>query len=559
MKNLVRLSLVLATVAILLSGCNCLHKMTKKINNVQASCAPAVLTKKGNNISADVTVSFPAKYFNENAVIKVTPVLVYEGGETAGTPKFIQGKSVKDNYTVIDWKQGGSYSQTITFPYEAKYNNCTLELRMEAKCFNACSKKVNEFSKFLVVPVAVGTSTIQDAIDYSAFMVVMDDQLQRVTSTTENADVMFLINKSNVRKDALSTESLTTLKNFVADNTGKERTSVSPIYSKGYASPDGPLAFNDKLAKARSESAQKAVSTSTFKDIKDAKYDISAYGEDWSGFKALVEKSDMKDKDLILQVLQMYSDPAQRDRELMNMSSAFQVLAKDVLPKLRRSVISSTVDVAGKTDEEILALAISNPDGLTVEEVLFADKLVKNPADKAKMYSKVASKLNDARVYNNYGVALAQTGDYKGATDQLQKASKLANAPAVNDNLGFAQFASGNTEAGKKLLASSSNPNAKAAVAVANGDYAPASKAMKGYNKAVADVCNGDLKAAKAAISNDNSANAEYLKAVIAAKEGDANAALANLKSAIAKNPALKAKAAKDVEFAKIAAQVKAL
>lgn len=554
MKNLFKMSLMLGAMAIALSSCNCLRKMNRKVNQIQASCAPQVLVKKGSTVNADVTVSFPAKYFNDNAVVKVTPVLVNAQGETlAGTPKFLQGKSVRDNYTVIDWKEGGSYSQSISFPYDAKFGNSTLELQFEAKCSNACGKKGKEYSKFVTIPVAVGISNLSDKFDYVAMMEVIPDNFQRVTSVTENADLIFVINSSNVRTKALSTDGLATLKQFVVDNSSKDRTTVSPVYSKGYASPDGPLGFNDKLAKSRSESAQKAVAKKYFDKDKTAKYDISSYGEDWNGFKELVEKSNIQDKDLILQVLQMYSDPVKRDQEIKNMSGAFKVLEKEVLPKLRRAVISSTAETSGKTDQEILAAAKSNPSSLSVEEVLYAAKLMGDDnAGKVKMFGAVAAKLDDPRVYNNYGVALANTGDFKGANDQFAKAVKSKDS-RVTDNMGYVAVASGDVDRGVKSLSSSSSDNAKATVAFLNGDYNKASQGMKSnYNKAVTALCNNDLAAASKALANDNSAKADYLKAIIAARQGDSKAAVANLKTACAKEPAMKAKALNDVEFAKI-------
>ena len=258
MKRLVKVSLILSCMALVLSSCNCYKKMLKKVDTVQTSCTPAVLSLKGSTVTADIKVTFPPKYFDEVAVLKVTPVLVFEGGEIAGTPKFVQGENVKDNYTVIPWKTGGSYTQTVTFPYDAKARLSTLELRMESKCSNKCGKKYREFMPFAAMPVAQGISTVQNDANQTRYMAMMSDNFKKVITVSQDADILYQINRANVRKDQLTTEQVKMLNDFVKENSNKEKVTLGSIAAKGYASPDGPVEFNDELSKKRSESGQEA-------------------------------------------------------------------------------------------------------------------------------------------------------------------------------------------------------------------------------------------------------------------------------------------------------------
>lgn len=315
---------------------------------------------------------------------------------------------------------------------------------------------------------------------------------------------------------------------------------------KGYASPDGPEKFNDKLSEARSNTGKKTVAEL----LKDAglNIDAAAYGEDWEGFKELVEKSDIKDKALILQVLSLYSNSAQRESEIKNMATVFNELKDEILPQLRRSQVVNTTDIQGKTDEEILA-CIKNGQQLTVEEYLYAaDKLAKTPAEQAAILGTASKKYNDARVYNNLGIAQAEQGDMKAALASFEKAAKLEATSEVNNNLVMANLAAGNTAEAAKY-AKAADAEAKAAVAAAQGDYKNAASNLNGYNRAIAETMNHNYAAAKKAIANDNSADADYLRAVIATKEGNLNTAEAQLKSAVKKEPALAQKAQKDVNL----------
>ena len=554
MKRFVKASMVLATLALLLSSCNCYNRMLKKVDRVKITSTPEVLTLKGSNVTADLKVEFPPKYFDEMAVLKITPVLVYEGGEIAGTPKFVQGSSVKDNYTVISWKEGGSYTQTVTFPYTPDARLATLELRIDSKCANKCKKKFKEFVPFAAVPAAQGVSTVQLLADNLAYLSLMDHNYKRVVTETETADIMFLINKADVRKNQLTTEQLKAFEDFVKEYSNKDRAKLGNVFANGYASPDGPVKFNDELSKKRGENAKDAVSEQ-LKDL-NLNYDVAAYGEDWKGFKELVEASDIQDKDLILQVLAMYSNPVQRDQEIKNMSSVFEVLAEEILPQLRRTVMVANVDIEGLTDAELKAAVNGGKlNDLNEQQMLYVATLFEDGATKVKIYQAAANKFQSANAYNNLGVALAQNGQLADAKRAFSQAAAKSSDPAITSNQGAVALAEGNVAEAKKLLSALNTPDAnanKGLVALAEGNYTEAVKTLKGYNLAVAEVLNGNLAKASSALAGDNSADADYLKAVIAMRQGDSNAAIANLKSACAKDPSLKEQAKTDVEFAKI-------
>ena len=247
-------------------------------------------------------------------------------------------------------------------------------------------------------------------------------------------------------------------------------------------------------------------------------------------------------------MLSLYNSPAERETEIKNMSTVFNELKKDILPELRRSQIVNSTDLQGLTDAEIMA-AYRNGGDLTVEQYLYAAQELANGAEEQVAILTAASKkFNDARVWNNLGVAQTQAGDKAAALKSFEKAAKLDSSKELSKNLLLANLANGNTAEAKKYAAAA-DAQAKAAMAAAEGDYKAAAKNLEGYNAAIALVQSNDLAGAKKAIVKDNSADADYLRAVIAAKEGDLKTAEAQLKSAVSKNPALAQKAAKDINL----------
>ena len=571
MKKLMKLSMVLAVAALAFTSCNCFKKMAKNRDDVQLTVAPEILTLNNGIVAADINVTFPVKYFNAKAVVKVTPVIVFEGGEVAGTAHFYQGSKVDDNYTVVDKKNGGNVTMHVEFPYDPRMDECALQLRAEIKCPGGKCKEftlVNlntgaiptkeeaavlagndaaaaALAKEFGLTVAYGLNTLQKDIKYGDLMEQMDNNFKRITTVVDKTDLLYTINSSVVTKKHEKAANLGAFKENVDKNLTNDRATQN-IAVKGYASPDGPEKFNDKLSKARSESGHKVIA----KLLKDSGLDIdaAAYGEDWDGFKELVEKSNIKDKNLILQVLSLYNSPAERESEIKNMSAVFNELKEEILPELRRSQIVNTTDLQGKTDAEIMA-AYRNGGELTVEEYLFAaQELTDCPKEQVAILTAASKKYNDARVYNNLGVAQTKVGDKAAALKSFEKAAKMDSSKELNKNLLLANLANNNTAEAKKYAAAA-DAQAKAAMAAAEGDYKTAARNLEGYNAAIALVQSNDLAGAKKAIAKDNSADADYLRAVIAVKEGDMKSAEAQLKNATSKNPELAKKAAKDVNL----------
>ena len=572
MKNIMKLSVVLVAAALAFSSCNCFKKMAQNREDVKLTVTPEILTLNNGIVAADINVTFPQEYFNKKAVIKVTPVIVFEGGEVAGTTKYYQGSKVDENYAVVDKVNGGNFNQHVEFPYDPRMDQCELQLRAEIKC---PSGKCKEFTlvnlntgaiptkeeaavlagndeaakaalaKEFGLTVAYGLNTLQKDLKYGDLMEQMPNDYKKVTTVVDKTDLLYAINSSVVTKKNEKNANLDAFKANVDKNLDNDRATQN-IAVKGYASPDGPVKFNDKLSKARSESGQKVVA----KLLKDAglEIDAAAYGEDWDGFKELVEKSDIQDKNLILQVLSLYNSPAEREAEIKNMSSVFEELKKEILPELRRSQIVNSTDLQGLTDTEIME-AYRNGGELTAEHYLYAAQvLAKTPAEQVEILTAASKKYNDARVWNNLGVAQTEAGDKEAALASFEKAAKLDSSKELNKNLLLANLANGNTAEAKKYAAAA-DAESKAAMAAAEGDYKAAAKGLTGYNEAIALIQSNDLAGAKKAIAKDNSAEADYLRAVIAAKEGDLKTAEAQLKSAVSKNPELAQKAEKDVNL----------
>ena len=576
MKNLFKMSLVLTMAVVLLSGCNCFKKMAKNRDDVQLTCTPEVLVLNNGKVDADIKVTFPVKYYNAKAVVKVTPVIVFEGGEVAGTTQYFQGSKVDDNYTVIDKKNGGEYTMHVSFPYDERMACSELQLRAEIKCpggkckeftlvnlndgaiptkeqaavLAAGGAEADALKREFGLTIAQGVNTLQRELNYSSAMQTMASGYQNVITVETKASYIYAINSSTLTKKATSTDELTAFQQKAVEQKDNDRVKQN-IYVKGYASPDGPEKFNDKLSAKRSESGKKAAEK-LLEEV-GLELDAASYGEDWEGFAELVAASDMEDKEVILSVLRSYDSSTDRELQIKNMSQVYDTLKNDILPQLRRAQLINSSDITGKTDDEMAALVRAGKfNELDEKELLHIASTGKlTQAETVATLEAAAKEYKSAAAYNNLGVAYATAGEGEKAADAFAKAVKAGgNATQLNNNLALVNLMNGNTEAAKTYVNGASK-EAKALAAAAEGNYAQAQSQLDGYNAAVAATMNADYTAAKQAIANDKSAKADYLRAVIATKQGDMTAATAELKSAIAKDPAYAEYAKKDVNLRK--------
>ncbi|MDE6818304.1 MAG: hypothetical protein K2J09_03930, partial [Muribaculaceae bacterium] len=422
---------------------------------------------------------------------------------------------------------------------------------------------VQQGKKTYVLPrVAVANGVIATAAMANAGTVtpaIAADKFQRIIQDKVDADILFLINQANIRDNQLRTGQMTGLQDRIKSANADARQEIEEINIQSYASPDGSYDFNKKLAQKR-EDVTKGYMDKQLKGVSFGQLTADFTPEDWEGFRRLVSESNIQDKNLILSVLSMYSDPEEREREIHNLSSVFEQLAEEILPKLRYSRISAKINVIGKSDDEIAAAYASNPSSLSVDEILYYAALTDNAEKRAQIYSTAAELYpTDYRTFNNLGMAQYQLGDYDAARSRFNQADRLAPASAEPQmNLGLAALNSGNfSDAQSRFGNAAGVPELSEALGVyylKQGDNAAAARAMQGVNSnnaALAQILTKDYSAAKKTLAAIQAPDATtyYLMAVLGARTNNESMLANSLRQAVKLDPSMAAKAAGDLEF----------
>ena len=523
-------------------ACSSPEKMAEMAENVTVQCNPAVLEVVAGEINASVSVTYPEDYFHPQAILEVTPVIVYEGGEAKMEPFMFQGEKVQDNYQVVP-AAGSTITKDVKFAYVPGMENSYLELRgvvkHKKKTIDLPTKKV-----------ADGANTTYMLVCKKGKLDLKADNYQEVIKQTAEGQVLYQINSSVVRNSETKSQSVKDFLAAVEEIKANERKALISTDVVAYASPDGKEDQNAKLSDNRSKSAEKAFNKITKKNPFGVPVNVTSVGEDWEGFQELVAASDIEDKDLIIRVLSMYSDPAVREQEIKNMSAVYTTLAKNVLPELRRARFIANVEFTNYSNDELLKLIEENIDVLDETALLRAASVAKDNAQKAAVYQKAVEKFNSANGLYNLAVTYIHMGKVADAKAAL---AKCADDADVKNAKGIVALLEGNNAEAVKFFTAAGTATAKenlAIVDVLNGDYkAAAAKVagVKGFNAALIALLNGDT--APAAALECGCAPAAYLRAIAAARNGDAAGVKKNLET-VNKCEKLAARAAKDIEFA---------
>ena len=546
------LPLLMAMIVALFSSCN------KKMGPLSAdyfTVTPQVLEAVGGKVPATINGKFPEKYFNKKAVVEVTPVLKWNGGEAKGQPATFQGEKVEGNNQSISYKMGGSYTMKTSFDYVPEMAKSELFLEFKA----TIGKKMITIPAVKIADGVISTSELVNNTLGNANPALGEDAFQRIIKEKHDANIMFLIQQANIRSSELKTA-----KEFnkeVANVNEAANKKISNIEVSSYASPDGGVSLNTTLAENRESNTTKMLN----KDLKKAKIDVPVdakyTAQDWEGFQELVSKSNIQDKELILRVLSMYQDPAQREQEIKNISSVYKTLADEILPQLRRSRLTLNYEIIGKSDEEIAKLASSNPSELNIEELLYAATLTNEPAKQEAIYAQATKQFpNDYRAYNNLGKLAYQAGNYDKAESYFKKAASVNATPEVNMNLGLIALMKGDKAAAEasfgKAAGTKELGESMGNLYIAQGQYERAVNSFgdsKTNSAALAQILAKDYNKAKNTLANVERPDAytDYLMAVLGARTNNSSMVISSLKSAVAKDSSLAKKAATDLEFAK--------
>lgn len=545
----------LAVAGSLVTSCDLLKDLDYKVT-------PNPLEMHGDSVRVKVDVTFPEKGIKKKAKAEITPML----GGTALKTVTVLGEKAEGNGDKIQYKPGGKMVYEDVVAYKPEFENA--DLMVTGKVYKGGKEKEGAFTDTKIADATIITPFL---VNKDFKVVYAKDEFKRVTEQTYVAQINFDKGKSVVKPTELKDKDIVDYSKWLTAAQTNPKIAIKTINVTGYASPEGEVAKNDNLSTERAEAGKKATMELAKKAKNDKAqtevYNLSGRGEDFDGFKKELQASTMNEdeKNLIIRVLEMNSDPATRETEMRNMGKTFTFLDKNIFPKLRRSEITTVYDLTGYSDEELKAVSMATPDSLDLEELLFTATLTNDLNEKLRLYNvAIKNYPSDYRAFNNAGAVLYQQNKMSDAKAQFEKANSLKDNTISKNNLGAVAGVAGDRTKAKQLLGQAKGAGSEVSynlgiLNIQDGKYADAVSNFgsdNSFNKGLAQMLNGSADAAVKTIdasADKESAQGYYLKAVAAARQNNVDAVVSNLKNAFGKDGSLKAKALKDREFLKFA------
>lgn len=540
--------------AIMLISISCSKKIDLFKGNL-FTVTPSPLELRGTKVNAEIAGKIPAGWFKKDYVLKITPVLVYQGGESSSETYVLQGENVKGNDIKINQKNGGLIKINASFGYVPEMKKSELYLYF---ALSENGKLKGNIKPVKIADGVISTESLSDISNISPS--IAPDGFQYILKEAYDAEIMFLIQQANIRASQTNSTDIKEWEKIVSDAEKDNKKNVSVEIST-YSSPDGGYELNKKLSENREKNTESYLKKEFNKNKVDAPIYAQYTAQDWEGLKKLVSASNLQDKEVILRVVEMYQDPVTREKELKNIATVYTDLANTILPKLRKSRLTANVEIIGKTDEEIIAYVNRGNYGrLNVEELLYSATLPN--VDPLKIYEEVTILYPaDYRAYNNLGAIALYNGDLNSANAYFTKANSLnSQAADVNANLALLALNENNLTKADQYLGKSAGAtsiNEIMGLSYLNkGEYEKAQSLFKGVNSnnaALAQILNKDYSEAQRTLNaiQDKDGTTYYLNAIVNARVNNEQATLENLAAALNNGVEL-SDILQDIEFSKI-------
>jgi len=599
MKKHALLSFV-ALIALMLSSCG-LGKMVPK-NQITLKLENPDLENQGGKVEYVVKGNVPPKFMQKKATVDViVPVLMSENGNDKTEIKTIKlvGEKSREQGTVIPFKNGGTFTVSGNFPFKEAFESQGIygigTARAGKKEFTYPPVKIGEGISNTSSRIGMNP-TLGDKAGNGTILLFAPHNY-KPEFETQSANIYFEVNRHDLNwnlklnKDNSAKKLVADLKDYLY-NAFETNKKIQKIVISGWASPEGEESLNQGLSEKRFDQGKKWFDNQIeewrknyakknklkLKDVQVPQivFEHHAKGEDWSGFEIAVEKSNIREKNQILNVVRSQKESAAREQRIREMTDIYTEIAEVILPPLRRAEIAITCNKNNFTDAEISELALTEPYKLSANEKMYAAALNQNLDDKETIYLDIITdegSQNEWRAYNNLGILslhdYLQTfneASMEVAQNYLDKANAISPSNGiVLNNMGIMYFLEGKKEEAKRSFEASQKAQIEPVkqdynlgiFKILDGNYSEALQSMGNrncdYAVALAQLLNKNYAAAKATIDcvQPKDAKTYYLAAIIGARQNNENEVISNISKAIEIDENYKIEAKKDAEFKK--------
>lgn len=353
----------------------------------------------------------------------------------AGRTRYIQhergNNRLDDNVVLLrsGSKETYEYSQIVPYSGWMEYS----DLKMEGRVIGCAGCGIMPLLTFADLrPLACLDYRDRTVVPVMVY-VSPEREIIKTRDVSKESYIDFPVNKTAIYPDyRRNPEELAAIRHTIDEMQSDEDITINSVTFTGYASPEGPYAVNERLAKGRTEALIDYVTK--YFDIPRSVLKYHWVAEDWTGLEARVrEMDDLQNK---AELLQLISDtslaPDVKDERLKKeFPDDYFILLSKVYPALRHTDYQVNYTVRSFTDVEKIAVLIETaPQKLSLDEIyLYAQTLDKGTKDFRDVMEVAVRMFPDDEVANlNAAATAVSNGDLDGARRYLKKAGNRPEA-----------------------------------------------------------------------------------------------------------------------------------
>lgn len=436
----------------------------------------SILIDENRQVVVTMDITVPGNLeINTNNVLTITPVLKDSAGTHVVTlPQvLVYGRNraiihersndvPQDAYSVVRRDKGSD--QTINYTTRTDYqkwmHGADLELASEIKGCADC--KEDEGNQYV-------TSAYLERYTVKPLVVFVEPQVEQIKNRTEQgrAYLDFPVNKITIYPEyRRNPDELREIKRTIDVVKEDENVKITGIHIDGYASPEGGYKNNARLAQGRAEALKKYVMGEY--DFPEDIFKVTSTPEDWAGLKSYVEKSNLADKDAILEIINGVvsgKEDAKETELKTRFPETYAKLYREVYPGLRHSDYLVFYTVRAFDLEEAKRIIKERPQQLSLQEMYLVAQTYPHGSAEFKEVFDVAVRMfpSDPTANINAAAIELEQGNLNGAVRFLQKASQ--DEGATLNNCGVLKLLQGDLDAAESYFKRAQEKGIKEAAA----------------------------------------------------------------------------------------------
>ena len=417
------------------------------------------VSRVGEDVIVDMKLDLSHIEVGRNRTLVYRPLLMKEDSVAELTPIIVNGRVRHIQYqrlereedfpNEIEIRRENGTEQTLDYHARVPFIDWMNKSEVVMVCdLCGCGWESLQNDRSSLFPVNLVHEPVVPAVLYITPLAEV-----KVREKSGSAYLDFPVNQTVIRPDYRrnSTE-LAAIDATIQSVEDDPNATITKVTIKGYASPEGSYANNQRLAEGRSNALLEYVKK--LHDFGDAEFSVSSEPEDWEGLEKRIESSSIADKEEWLAIIRD-SEPADLDRKEWKLKQlpSYREVLNTIYPALRHSDYTVEYHIRNFTTDEAREMLYKDPSQLSLEEMYRVAQTYEVGSEPYNEVFEIAVRLYPDDPISNLNAANTALLN-RNATAARRYLTKAAEGPEKRLAEGVASWLEGDTDQARSIFES---------------------------------------------------------------------------------------------------------